>query len=186
MKFVSFLVLLLFIANCCSFSISGVKKKEEKKDSANEIKKDHKHGFIPSQIKCEFLFRFYLTFFIVRFINTVTSFSKCDPCPKQAKCVPAIQCPAHLRMSKKPQLCDLPGSKRTHGLCCFTKQNHTSKDFFKKGKPRANEKNVLENLSKDAKAKFRSMMSREWNQVSPRVKAENMVEPDFFHQMVFG
>lgn len=47
-------------------------------------------------------------------------FQKCEPCPKGIKCVPTIQCPAHVRMKgpSKPQICDLPHGG--HGFCCTT------------------------------------------------------------------
>lgn len=52
---------------------------------------------------------------------------KCDPCPKGIRCVPPIQCPAHVRLSivDKPQLCDLP-LHGGHGYCCTSGQNHTA------------------------------------------------------------
>lgn len=60
---------------------------------------------------------------------------KCDPCPTGIKCVPHIQCPAHLKMDKKmrPQVCELNGGK--HGLCCTSGQNHTGKAFEKNSPP---------------------------------------------------
>ena len=89
-------------------------------------------------------------------------------------------------MSKQPQLCDLPGNSKTHGLCCNTKQNHTSKDFFKKGgKLRSSDQHMVNNVVRDAKAEFRTMMNSERNN-RMLDKTENTFEPDFFHQMVFG
>ncbi|KAH8276325.1 hypothetical protein KR026_011884 [Drosophila bipectinata] len=51
---------------------------------------------------------------------------KCRPCKLGIKCVPQIQCPAHVRMEshEKPQICDLPAGK--FGYCCQTGQNHTA------------------------------------------------------------
>ncbi|EDW83073.1 uncharacterized protein Dwil_GK22657 [Drosophila willistoni] len=51
--------------------------------------------------------------------------TKCRPCTDGIKCVPQIQCPAHVRMDskQKPQICDLPAGK--FGYCCQTGQNHT-------------------------------------------------------------
>ncbi|BFG00490.1 chorion peroxidase [Drosophila madeirensis] len=58
--------------------------------------------------------------------STATSglLKKCLPCTG-VKCVPQIQCPAHVRMEshEKPQICDLPAGK--FGYCCQTGQNHT-------------------------------------------------------------
>lgn len=120
--------------------------------------------------------------------NTVTSFQKCDPCPKNAKCVPAIQCPAHLRMTKKPQQCDLPGNGKTHGLCCTTKQNHTANDFFKNHvKMRSYDHNLVSNVVRDAKMEFKMTMHKERNHKPVARSRENgITQPDFFHQMVFG
>ncbi|XP_016951528.1 chorion peroxidase [Drosophila biarmipes] len=60
--------------------------------------------------------------------ETVTSglLKKCLPCNDGVKCVPQIQCPAHVRMESqdKPQICDLPAGK--FGYCCETGQNHTA------------------------------------------------------------
>lgn len=52
---------------------------------------------------------------------------KCDPCPTGIRCVPPIQCPATVRLTKSemPQLCDLPAG--THGYCCTSGANHTGK-----------------------------------------------------------
>lgn len=120
------------------------------------------------------------------FYHTVTSFQKCDPCPTNIECVPAIQCPAHIRMTKQPQLCDLPGSGTTHGLCCTTRQNHTSKDFFKKHeKLRSNDANLVDNVLRDAKMEFKMMIHKERNH-RPVFVENRIVEPDHFHQMVFG
>ncbi|KAH8383684.1 hypothetical protein KR009_010037 [Drosophila setifemur] len=51
---------------------------------------------------------------------------KCLPCIEGVKCVPQIQCPAHVRMEshEKPQICDMPAGK--FGYCCQTGQNHTA------------------------------------------------------------
>lgn len=54
-------------------------------------------------------------------------FKKCDPCALGIRCVPAIQCPAHVRMGTlgKPQICDLPHGG--HGYCCTTGRNFTNR-----------------------------------------------------------
>lgn len=53
-------------------------------------------------------------------------FAKFDPCPGAIKCVPPIQCPAHIQMveGSKPQPCELPDGS-SHGLCCTTGYNHS-------------------------------------------------------------
>lgn len=58
-------------------------------------------------------------------------FKKCDPCPKGVRCVPSIECPAHVRMkpNEKPQICDLPHGG--HGYCCTSGRNHTKSDHRK-------------------------------------------------------
>lgn len=210
-----FVFLLIFISTACSFSIVGkvLDKLNSVKDS-KDVKKENKiskfkgpsvknsshsvHGFIPTQIKCEYSRRdssghpptqcIASTFFFCSPPNKVTSFQKCEPCPKTAKCVPAIQCPAHLRMSKLPQLCDLPGKGNTHGLCCTTKQSHTTKDFFKKhSKMRASSNKLVDIVAHDAKMEFKMAMHKEKNHL-PRARSRDngITEPDFFHQMVFG
>lgn len=88
-----------------------------------------------------------------------------------------------------PQLCDLPGKGKTHGLCCTTKQNHTTKDFFKKhSKMRANNNHQLvNNVVHDAKMEFKVAMHKEKNhKPTARNREIGIIEPDFFHQMVFG
>ncbi|GAB0100154.1 Chorion peroxidase [Sergentomyia squamirostris] len=49
-----------------------------------------------------------------------------EPCSPGIRCVPPIQCPAHVNLNteEKPKPCELPGSG--HGLCCTTGQNHTA------------------------------------------------------------
>lgn len=89
-------------------------------------------------------------------------------------------------MSKQPQLCDLPGNRKTHGLCCFTKQNHTSKDFFKNhGKLRVSDRHMVESVIRDAKMEFKAMMRSEKNHKLLGATGRSF-HPDFFHQMVFG
>lgn len=129
--------------------------------------------------------------FSKNFLLSVTSFEKCDPCPKEAKCVPAIQCPAHLRMSKQPQLCDLPGNSRTHGLCCTSKQNHTaahSHDASKKKQTAIGRAAKENEIFHDATHEFDAIMHEQIHQkpLAPPKKLINSIEPDFFHQMVFG
>lgn len=120
----------------------------------------------------------------------VTSFQKCGSCPKSEACVPAIQCVAHLKMSKQPQMCDLPGNSGTHGLCCSTKQNHTSSDFKKTLKLRSNDKHLKNDVIHEAKMEFKIAMHNEEHhrssQESPPTSRSNLIEPDFFHQFVFG
>jgi hypothetical protein len=104
--------------------------------------------------------------------------------------VPAIQCPAHLRMSKTPQLCDLPGSDlhKTHGLCCTSKQNHTANDMKKltTSNLRSSEGNEIFH---EATHEFDAIMHDQVHQPKPspqKVTDFRPTEPDFFHQMVFG
>lgn len=52
-------------------------------------------------------------------------------CPSDIKCVPPIQCPAHLKMidSERPVVCSLYGDYK--GFCCLTGQNHTTESYVK-------------------------------------------------------
>ncbi|CRK86945.1 CLUMA_CG000762, isoform A [Clunio marinus] len=143
----------------------GNSKKVFDSTESDKNKDPHSHGFIPPQIK-------------------FTSFEKCDPCPSIAKCVPAIQCPAHLHMSTKPQMCDLPGNGKVHGLCCTTKQNHTANNFKKHAKLRSND--VLDHVVQDAKMEFKMLKNRERAHETFEEEGNGITEPDFFHQMVFG
>jgi peroxidase len=92
-------------------------------------------------------------------------------------------------MSKQPQMCDLPGNSGTHGLCCSTKQNHTTSDF-KKSKLRSSNSHMLNDVIHEAKMEFKiAMHVEEHHRPSPssRVANEpNLIQPDFFHQLVFG
>lgn len=89
-------------------------------------------------------------------------------------------------MSKQPQLCDLPGSGRTHGLCCTSKQNHTTKDFFiKHSKLRSNDDDLVHDVFRDAKMEFKMMTHREENH-KPIEISSSVNHPGDFHQMVFG
>jgi hypothetical protein len=82
-------------------------------------------------------------------------------------------------------MCDLPGNGKTHGLCCTTNQNHTSKEFLTKNvKHRANSQQTVNAAIKDAKMEFKMMMHKERNHMERAQPA--IIEPDFFHQMVFG
>lgn len=68
-----------------------------------------------------------LNFFLLSFCTLPVNsnfFKKCDPCPTGIRCVPALQCPAHVRSPHhKPQLCDLPHGG--HGYCCTSGRNFT-------------------------------------------------------------
>jgi hypothetical protein len=87
-------------------------------------------------------------------------------------------------MSKQPQLCDLPGKGKTHGLCCFTKQNHTSKDFFSKhGKLRTSDRHIMDSVIREAKVELKMLRNSEKKAAAVTGRS---FEPDFFHQMVFG
>lgn len=76
-----------------------------------------------------FIHKLLCTFIAIYYIETVTSglLEKCKTCV-DVKCVPQIQCPAHVRMNvhEKPQICDLPAGK--FGYCCHTGQNHTVRE----------------------------------------------------------
>lgn len=102
---------------------------------------------------------------------------KCDECPKGIKCVPQIQCPAHVRLAahEKPQICDLPGGK--FGYCCVTGQNHT----FTSNKERfAFHQGFHISIIEEGRQKFADMMNQHTQSVNiPRER------PDFMHHMVF-
>ncbi|XP_073952753.1 chorion peroxidase [Choristoneura fumiferana] len=48
----------------------------------------------------------------------------CDVCPRHGRCVPRIQCPAHLRPGAASPLCHLAGQRDLVGVCCFTGSHH--------------------------------------------------------------
>lgn len=210
----SLVLLIILLSAACSFKLFGkaVEKSDKIKEKVKDVKqnkiqnafnevidkkfhkfghKNESHGFVPSQVKCKSrhplddgapLTRSFVIFF--SFV-AVTSFQKCDPCPKGVKCVPAIQCPAHLKMSKSPQMCDLPGAGSTHGLCCTTKQSHVAKDFSKThGKFRSKNANLVKDSLRNAKMEFKMMMHKERNHKA--MGRARDFGPDHFHQMVFG
>lgn len=91
-------------------------------------------------------------------------------------------------MPKHPQLCDLPGNSRTHGLCCTSKQNHTTHENKKKtssGSVRAADESEIFH---EATHEFDSFVHEQLQQrqISHKPAVVNGIEPDFFHQMVFG
>lgn len=107
---------------------------------------------------------------------TPSILKKCDECPTGIKCVPQIQCPAHVRMLKheKPQICDLPGEQ--FGFCCVTGQNHTAKS--------AKERFALSNpihisIIEEARIKFSKLIDDSQFISVPRRN------PEFLHHMVF-
>ncbi|KAH8359774.1 hypothetical protein KR093_008713, partial [Drosophila rubida] len=103
---------------------------------------------------------------------------KCKPCI-DVKCVPQIQCPAHVRMKghEKPPICDLPAGK--FGYCCRTGQNHTAGE---QSKERGAFKALLPlplAVLEDARISFKNLM---------RDVAKMKVhrgQPDFAHGIVF-
>lgn len=94
--------------------------------------------------------------------------------------MPPVQCPAHLKMSHPPQLCDLPGGGSNHGLCCTSGQNHTTKDFFHPKGSRIGSAGLLKEIFHEARIKLRSMMHNKNDFFSGRG------QPDFFHHAMFG
>jgi len=208
MKFLVYYVffIVLLVAACSPFSIKQKagkvhSKVEDAKKKIKDFKFDHKTvvnashaGFIPAQTKCKYLGLFLNpTFPTDCHQHPVSTFEKFDRCPKHATCVPPIQCPAYLRMSHHPQLCSLPGVAKGHGLCCTTKQNHTTKNFFKKNlKSRTNERHMLDHVLHDAQQEFQMVMHQE-AQHKQQATAKSLatersflLPPDFFHHLVFG
>jgi hypothetical protein len=181
MRFLSVSILFFLLSPAFSFTILGWQRNRNndvKDRSDNNVGKfeasaikNATNSFVPPQIK-------------------FTSFEKCVPCPKTAQCVPAIQCPAHLKMSKQPQMCDLPGGTGTHGLCCSTKQNHTTSDFFKNRKSSrasAISKNLMSDVINEAQMEFKIAMHnekhhRKSSKEQPQPTARTfLIQPDFFH-----
>ncbi|XP_034116256.1 chorion peroxidase [Drosophila albomicans] len=104
---------------------------------------------------------------------------KCKPCI-DVKCVPQIQCPAHVRMKghEKPPICDLPAGK--FGYCCRSGQNHTAGDQSKERRvfrplPSILPAAVLE----DARISFKNLM----HDVAEMKVHRGL--PDFTHGLVF-
>lgn len=97
-------------------------------------------------------------------------------------------------MSKQPQMCDLPGGTGTHGLCCSTKQNHTTSDFFKNRKSSrasAISKNLMSDVINEAQMEFKIAMHNEKHHrkssKEPQPTARTfLIQPDFFHHLIFG
>lgn len=89
-------------------------------------------------------------------------------------------------MSKQPQLCDLPGNGKTHGLCCTSKQDHVSADFVKThGMLRSKDGIHMEDMFREASMEFKMMLNREKIH-RPVILDRRITGPDHFHQMVFG
>lgn len=108
---------------------------------------------------------------------TPSILKKCDDCPNNIRCVPPIQCPAHVRLAahEKPQVCDLPGGK--YGYCCVTGQNHT----YKSNKERfAFHDGLHFSIVEEGRKKYSNMMSH--HSSSQHVSRDR---PDFIHNMVF-
>lgn len=93
-------------------------------------------------------------------------------------------------MDKHPQLCDLPGKGKMHGLCCTSKQNHTSKDFHKhSSSPRHFSHSFFENIFHEASHEFNTVMNDQGHhhqQQSHHPPKEHIFEPDFFHHAMFS
>lgn len=108
---------------------------------------------------------------------TPSILKKCDECPNQIRCVPPIQCPAHVRLSKdkKPQTCDLPGEK--FGYCCLTGQNHTQKS---KKERFAFHEGIHFSIIAEGRKKFANIMSH--HSFSQDVSRDR---PEFIHNFVF-
>lgn len=89
-------------------------------------------------------------------------------------------------MPKRPQLCDLPGNSLTHGLCCTSKQNHTAFSHDSSNKKTSSARAANENeIFHEATHEFDAIMHEQLHPAQ-RKRPINSIEPDFFHQMVFG
>lgn len=95
-------------------------------------------------------------------------FDEPKSCPTGIRCVPPIQCPAHLKMieSERPVVCSLHRDYK--GFCCMTGQNHTTELYLKH----------LES----AKKQRRSIRDTRWSQPFDAVVIRD--EANFhFHQL---
>lgn len=108
---------------------------------------------------------------------------KCKPCPNGIKCVPYVQCPAHVTMKndKHPQMCALKDG--THGLCCTTGQKHIDTKHtgsFRDSENRASP-SLMSLIVEEAKSELNSLIHSE------AMIADNIQrgQPEFAHNMVF-
>ncbi|KAM8706014.1 hypothetical protein ACLKA7_010326 [Drosophila subpalustris] len=107
-------------------------------------------------------------------------FKKCKVCI-DVKCVPQIQCPAHVRMKghEKPQICDLPAGK--FGYCCRTGQNHTAGEEQKSKERRMSFPSILPpDVLEEARQSFQHLMHGVAHQMQV-----HRGQPDFIHGIVF-
>uniref|UniRef100_A0A7G3ADF7 Putative chorion peroxidase n=1 Tax=Lutzomyia longipalpis TaxID=7200 RepID=A0A7G3ADF7_LUTLO len=110
---------------------------------------------------------------------------KYDPCPDSIKCVPPIQCPAHVNLpdAEKPRPCEL--DKGTgHGLCCTTGQNHTApkKKEHHHLHHHASKAVSVQKLFQEAKDQLVGMQHRALLSKANKIEPGN---PEFAHHSVF-
>ncbi|XP_055713845.1 chorion peroxidase isoform X2 [Phlebotomus papatasi] len=110
---------------------------------------------------------------------------KYDPCPSTVRCVPPIQCPAHVNLppEQKPHPCELSNGLG-HGLCCTTGQNHTAQKTQKHHHLHhhgAREVSLAELMSK-ARDQFVGLQRRALLAKAHKIKPGN---PEFAHNSLF-
>ncbi|XP_055377665.1 chorion peroxidase isoform X2 [Condylostylus longicornis] len=102
-------------------------------------------------------------------------------CPKNLRCVPQIQCPAHVLMKpeEKPLKCNLPFGK--HGFCCTTGQSHTSFNNSRIKREIYNLNYNSLNYIKEARSRIADMMA------STSQTAKVIVgHPGYYHGFMFN
>ncbi|KAL0881333.1 hypothetical protein ABMA27_001214 [Loxostege sticticalis] len=107
----------------------------------------------------------------------------CAVCPRQGRCVPKVQCPAHLRLGSHNPTCHLEGTSLV-GVCCFTGSHHAAESDHKSRSSSSISQDDVKSAHHQSRQKLDKWMAR-----ADRLLAQhndvvvNVTSPSFAHHM---
>ncbi|XP_028168651.1 chorion peroxidase isoform X2 [Ostrinia furnacalis] len=106
----------------------------------------------------------------------------CAVCPRQGRCVPKVQCPAHLRPASHNPACHLQGTKAL-GVCCFTGSHHAAESEHKVRKASSINERDVKTAHHQSKQKLASWLARAEGLAQHHAVVVNETSPSFAHHM---
>ncbi|XP_031763796.2 chorion peroxidase [Galleria mellonella] len=106
----------------------------------------------------------------------------CDICPRQGKCVPKVQCPAHVRPHSYNPECHLE-TVGLLGVCCFTGSGHAAESELKFRAAASVTADDVKSAHHQSRQKFEQWMSRADKLLQHKDVVINETAPSFAHHL---
>ncbi|KAM3956103.1 LOW QUALITY PROTEIN: chorion peroxidase-like [Aphomia sociella] len=106
----------------------------------------------------------------------------CDVCPRHGKCVPKIQCPAHVRPASYNPECHL-GNTAILGVCCFTGSGHAAESELKSRTSTAVNADDVKSAHHQSRQKLTQWMSRAEKLLAHKDVLVNESAPSYAHHL---